>query len=67
MMIRAALLGAGAIALAITLTGCSDPPLPSTADAVDAAYGIPYGSVPAEYRQPNGLLNNGLLPEQPDG
>jgi hypothetical protein len=67
MTIRVAWFGAGAVALAITLTGCSDPPLPDTPDAVDSAYGIPHGSVPAEYRRPDGWLNNGLLPAQPNG
>jgi hypothetical protein len=67
MKVRAALLGAGAVALGFTLTGCADPPLPNTPDAVDAAYGIPHGSVPGEYRRPDGWLTNGLLPAQPNG
>jgi hypothetical protein len=67
MIIRGALLGVGAVALANLVAGCSDPPLPATAAAFDATYGIPYGSVPVDYRRSDGLLNNGLLPVQPDG
>jgi len=68
MTMRTALFGAGAVVLgAIMLTGCSDPPFPNTVDTVDSTYGIPHGSVPAEYRQPDGWLKNGLLPAQPNG
>ena len=67
MTLRAILFGAGAVALAAMLAGCSDPPFPNTPDAVDSAYGIPHGSVPAEYRRPDGWLTNGLLPAQPNG
>jgi hypothetical protein len=67
MKVRIAWFGAGAVVLAITLTGCSDPPFPDTPAAVDSAYGIPHGSVPAEYRRPDGWLTNGLLPAQPNG
>jgi hypothetical protein len=67
MTVGAALLGVGAVGLVFIVTGCSDPRLSATPAGFDAAYGIPYGSVPAEYRRPDGLLNNGLLPAQPDG
>jgi len=66
--IRAALLGIGAAALGASLcAGCSKVPLPNTPDAVDAAYGIPSGSVPADLRRPDGILKNGLLPAQSNG
>jgi hypothetical protein len=68
MALRSDLFGVGILALAaMLLAGCSDPPFPNTPDEVDSAYGIPHGSVPAEYRRPDGWLKNGLLPAQPDG
>jgi hypothetical protein len=68
MAIRTALIRAGIVGLgAALLAGCSPSPLPNTPEAVDAAYGIPAGSVPALDRRPDGLLRNGLLPAQSNG
>jgi hypothetical protein len=68
MTIRAALLGMGVVALGASLcAGCSPGPLPNTPAGVDAAYGIPSGSVPADLRRPDGMLKNGLLPAQSNG
>jgi hypothetical protein len=58
----------GAVMLGCSLTaGCSGGPLPNTPASVDAAYGIPSGSVPAGLRRPDGMLKNGLLPAQSNG
>lgn len=58
----------GAVTLGSTLAaGCSTGPLPNTPQGVDAAYGIPSGSVPADLRRPDGMLKNGLLPAQSNG
>ena len=65
MALRATLLGA--VALGALIAGCSTAPLPSTPATVDAAYGIPAGSVPANLQRPDGLLENGLLPAQSNG
>ena len=58
----------GVVTLGCTLAaGCSRGPLPNTPAGVDAAYGIPSGSVPADLRRPDGMLKNGLLPAQSNG
>jgi hypothetical protein len=57
----------GVAALGGLTAGCSTAPLPSTPATVDAAYGIPAGSVPANLQRPDGLLENGLLPAQSNG
>jgi hypothetical protein len=66
LLVRMTLLGA--VTLGCTLAaGCSTRPLPNTPAGVDAAYGIPSGSVPADLRRPDGMLKNGLLPAQSNG
>jgi hypothetical protein len=57
----------GVVALSTLTAGCSTAPLPSTPATVNAAYGIPAGSVPANLQRPDGLLENGLLPAQSNG
>jgi hypothetical protein len=57
----------GVMAVGALVVGCSTAPLPSTPATVDAAYGIPGGSVPANLQRPDGLLENGLLPAQSNG
>jgi hypothetical protein len=66
LLARATLLGAVTLGCALG-AGCSRDPLPNTPASVDAAYGIPSGSVPANLRRPDGMLKNGLLPAQSNG
>ncbi len=53
------------VAVLVSLAACSSVPQGSSAEAIDARYGIPPDSVPAYLLQPNGLMTNGLLPAQP--
>ena len=64
---RAVLWNAVAVGLAISgLAGCAPPPPVSGAAAIDGAYGIPPGTVPASLVRPDGLMINGLLPPNPN-
>jgi hypothetical protein len=56
----------GVVAAVLALAACSAPPPGTDGAAVDAAYGIPPGSVPPNMLRPDGLLINGLLPEPPN-
>jgi hypothetical protein len=61
------LFGAGiAATLTLGVAACSTPPPGTSAADVDAAYGIPPGTVPANELRPDGLLLNGLLPLPPN-
>jgi hypothetical protein len=54
-------------AVGLGLSACAAPPPVSTNGAAfDEAYGIPPGTVPAYLMRPDGLMINGLLPEQPN-
>lgn len=66
LLARVTVLGAAALGCTLAV-GCSRGPLPDTPASVDAAYGIPSGSVPADLRRPDGMLKNGLLPAQSNG
>lgn len=54
-----------AILAVFALVSCTTPP-GTNGVAVDAAYGIPPGTVPAAQMRPDGLMINGLLPLPPN-
>ena len=53
---------------ALALSACASPQLPpgTNGDALDEAYGIPPNTEPPYLMRPDGLMINGLLPEQPN-
>ena len=53
-----------AFAAVMILTACSSAPARHST-SIDTKYGIPPYSVPADMMQPDGFMNNGLLPAQP--
>ncbi len=50
----------------LALAACTSALPGNNANAIDAQYGIPPGSVPSYMLKPDGLMTNGLQPAQPD-
>lgn len=59
-----ALVGILAIPAAFALAGCTTPPPANPIAARNAALGIEPDTVPSYLMRPDGLMLNGLLPEQ---